>query len=196
MKPKTILILGGYGNTGTSLARLLLQESDARIVIAGRNLEKAELLARELNSVFPAHRANASQVDASDPDGLRQSFLGIDIVVVASSTTRYTRQVATAALETRVDYLDVQYSPSKIALLKTMADSIEQAGCCFITDGGFHPGLPGLMVRYAALFFDQLESARVGSVIKEDWKNLLVEESTINELVELINDFEMASGKK
>jgi saccharopine dehydrogenase (NAD+, L-lysine-forming) len=51
------------------------------------------------------------------------------------------------------------------------------------------------MVRYAAQSFDHLESARVGSVIKEDWKRLEVVDSTIYELVDLINDFEMLTFK-
>jgi saccharopine dehydrogenase-like NADP-dependent oxidoreductase len=76
MNTKKLMILGGYGNTGLILAPLLLQESEAQLVIAGR---------------------------------------------------------------------------------------------CFITDGGFHPGLPGVLVRYAAGFFDlgpsgpQIESARARS---------------------------------
>ena len=191
MKRKTILILGGYGNTGKPLARLLLQESDAQLVLAGRNLEKAKALTGELNLAFEGNRVSAACVDASDLVGLRQALSGIDFVVVASSTTQYIRQIAAAALEAKVGYLDIQYSTPKIALLKSMAEPIERAGCCFITDGGFHPGLPAFMVRYVAQYFDHLEIARVGSVIKEDWKSLEIEDSTVNELMELMNDYEM-----
>ena len=191
MKSKTILILGGYGNTGKPLARLLLQESDAQLVLAGRNLEKAKALTAELNLAFEGNRVSAVCVDASEPDSLRHAFAGIDFVVVASSTTQYTSQIAAAALEAKVGYLDIQYSTPKIALLKSLTANIEQAGCCFITDGGFHPGLPAFMVRYVAQDYDHLEIARVGSVIKEDWKSLGIEDSTVYELIELINDYEM-----
>lgn len=191
MKSKTILILGGYGNTGRPLARLLLQESDAQLVLAGRNLEKAKALTAELNLAFEGNRVSAVCVDASEPDSLRHAFAGIDFVVVASSTTQYTSQIAAAALEAKVGYLDIQYSTPKIALLKSLTANIEQAGCCFITDGGFHPGLPAFMVRYVAQDYDHLEIARVGSVIKEDWKSLGIEDSTVYELIELINDYEM-----
>lgn len=37
----TFLVLGGYGNTGRLIARLLLQESDVHVVLAGRSLERA-----------------------------------------------------------------------------------------------------------------------------------------------------------
>lgn len=37
-----ILILGGYGYTGRLLARHLLEQSKAQIILAGRSLEKAQ----------------------------------------------------------------------------------------------------------------------------------------------------------
>lgn len=196
MDPKTILILGGYGNTGRLLARLLLQESDARLVLAGRSLEKAEQLSHELNLAIPGNRVKARCADAADPHSLRQSFVGVDLVVVAASTTQYARQVASVALQAGVDYLDIQYSNQKNIILKSMEAEILRAGRCFITDGGFHPGLPAFLVRYAAQFCDKPVTARVGSVIKQDWNSLQVADSTLAELVELINDFEMLIYKK
>ena len=191
MAKKTIMILGGYGNTGKLLARLLLSETDAHLVIAGRNVEKAERLVRELNAVFAGDRVQAVCVDASAPASLRLGLAGMDLVVVASSTTQYVRQLSAGAMEAGVDYLDIQYSPEKIGVLRSMEGEIQRAGRCFITDGGFHPGLPGLLVRYVSQYFDKLELARVGSVIKEDWKKLQVGDEAVIELVELVNDFEM-----
>ncbi len=196
VKQKTILILGGYGNTGRLLARLLLQESNAQLVLGGRNLDKARLYADKLNQAFEGNRVCGVCVDASDLPSLRNACEAIDFVIVASSTSQFTRQVAQAALEKKIGYLDIQYSSQKILLLRSMESAIQQAGCCFITDGGFHPGLPAFLVRYAAQFFDQLATAKVGSVIKEDWKKLEVEDSTVYELIELINDFEMSTYKE
>ena len=195
MEPNTILILGGYGNTGSAIARLLLQESEAMLVLAGRNIGKANQLSAELNTSYSGNRVTGVYADASDLSSLRQAFSGVDFVIVASSTTVYTRQIAAMALESKIGYLDIQYSTQKISLLKSLVGEIQQAECCFITDGGFHPGLPAFLVRYIARNFDQLGTAIVGSVIKEDWKSLTVEDSTVNELVELMNDFEMVAFK-
>jgi saccharopine dehydrogenase-like NADP-dependent oxidoreductase len=194
MKPKTILILGGYGNTGRPLAKLLLQETrrlqpDVQLILAGRSLEKAESAAAEFNR-SAGQRVSGIAVDASDPIRLRQVLQGVDLLVVASSTVRYTQQVASAALAAGVDYLDILFSTQKVAVLKAMAGEIEQAGRCFITDGGFHPGLPAALVRYVAPYFDSLEKANVGSVIKIEWATLDLPDATINELLEEINDFE------
>jgi NAD(P)-dependent dehydrogenase (short-subunit alcohol dehydrogenase family) len=189
MKTKTILILGGYGNTGRPLAKLLLQETDVQLILAGRSLEKAESAAAEFNR-SAGQRVVGIAADASDPIRMRQVLQGVDLLVVASSTVCYAQQVATAALEAGADYLDVQFSTQKVAMLKAMAGEIEKAGRCFITDGGFHPGLPAALVRYVAPYFDILEKANVGSVIKVDWAALDLPDATINELLEEINDFE------
>jgi hypothetical protein len=189
MSEKTFLILGGYGNAGRPLARLLLQETDVRLVVAGRDPARAEAAANELNRIFPGGRVTGQAVDASDPASLGPAFQGIDLVLVASSTVRYARQVAEEALQAGLDYLDIQYSTQKVAALKALAPQIEQAGRCFITDGGFHPGLPAALVRYAASYFDRMEKANVGSVIKEDWTRLNVPDETAQELLAEIGDF-------
>jgi short subunit dehydrogenase-like uncharacterized protein len=190
-----ILILGGYGNTGRALARLLLQESNVQLVLAGRSLDKASGYAEELNRTFKGSRVRSACVDASDLAGLRNTFTEVDFVIMASSTTQFTSQVAQAAVDTKIGYLDIQYSSQKFQYLRSIEEAIQQAGCCFITDGGFHPGLPAFLVRYIAPYFDQMETARVGSVIKEDWKSLEVADSTVDELMELMNDFDMSIYK-
>jgi saccharopine dehydrogenase (NAD+, L-lysine-forming) len=188
---KRILILGGYGNTGRPLAECLLQETDAHVVIAGRSIEKARGLAQHLNTKFEGQRVAGLSVDASDQAGLRAAFSQVDVVVVVASTSALVKQVATAALEAGIDYLDVQYSAHKMAVLQAMASHIEAAGCCFITDGGFHPGLPAALVRYVAPCFDVLESARVGSVIKINWSGLDVGQATMVEFIGEFMDFQM-----
>ncbi|NIM95803.1 MAG: KR domain-containing protein [Anaerolineales bacterium] len=190
MEGRTFLVLGGYGNTGIHISRLLLMESNVRLILAGRTIEKADSAASQFNMEFQGDRVEAQYLDASDiensPDGLE----GIDLLIVASSTSEFADQVARAALEVGVDYVDVQYSSKKTAALNAMASEIEEAGRCFITDGGFHPGLPAAMIRYAAQHFDIMKTALVGSVIKVDWSNLTMSDSTVDEFIEEISDFE------
>jgi len=190
MDKKTLLILGGYGGVGKPLAQLLLKETGVDLMLAGRNVEKAKATATEFNNNFKGNRVTGIYCDASDTVSLKQALKGVDFLIVASSTAKYVKEVALAALEEGIDYLDVQYSTKKIALLKSLSPEIEKAGCCFITDGGFHPGLPAALVRYAAQHFNTLEKAKVGSVIKQDWAGLAITDSTAFEFLEEINDFE------
>ena len=191
MTSPTFLILGGYGNTGLPLARLLLQETPSRIVIAGRNQAKVDQTASEFNQVYATDRVAGLAVDAADPASLRSAFTGVDCVLVASSTSQYARQVAQAALEAGIDYLDVQYSSQKVRVLKSLAGEIEKAGRCFITEGGFHQGLPAVLVHYAAGQFDAIQTAIVGRVIKIDWRKLAISDSTYEEFFSEFSDYQM-----
>jgi len=188
MDTKTILILGGYGNTGKRLAQLLLQETNVRLLLAGRNIEKAEQAASQFNSIFDGKRVAATSVDASNTSSLERVFKNVDIVVVASPTANYVKEIADAALRAGIDYLDIQYSTSKTALLNSWSDRIRSAGRCFITDGGFHPGLPAMLVRYGAQFFDKIDTAIVSCLIQFDWRNVNVsKESKVEFVEELVN---------
>jgi hypothetical protein len=190
MDRKALLILGGYGTTGQLLAQLLLRETDLRLCLAGRSVEKAAAAAAALNRQFEGNRVAAAYADASNRASLKQLFQESDFVLVASSTSQYAGMVAAAALEAGIDYLDIQYSSAKTSLLKQMADDIEAAGCCFITDGGFHPGLPAALIRTVAGRFDRLEKANVGSVIKQDWASLSLSDATVLEFLAEVGDYE------
>jgi saccharopine dehydrogenase (NAD+, L-lysine-forming) len=187
MEPETFLILGGYGNAGFPLAKLLLQHSNARLILAGRNPERANGAAMQLNQHFAGQRVSGLKVDASKPAALTEAFSGINMVIVASSTTQYVETVATAALNANIDYLDIQLSSEeKLAVLKSLEQEIKNKNLCFITDGGFHPGLPGAMVRYAATELDALYKANIGSLLNINWGSLQFSDATIREFTEEI----------
>ena len=188
MNNKTFLILGGYGGVGRSLARFLLQETDIRLVLAGRTIEKAKAAAAQFNSLFEGNRVVGMYANASDVVSLKQTFKAVDFVVVASSTAKYAKGVATAALQAGIDYLDIHFGPRVYAQLQPLAEVIESAERCFITGGGFHPGLPAAMIRYAGQYFNKMQRAIVGSVMKVDYKNIEVSESTRIEFVEEMVD--------
>jgi len=195
MKPKSLLILGGYGITGGMIAQLLLQQTDANLFLAGRSLDKATVKAVELNRLAGGERVKGLFADAADVSSLQRAFQDMDMVIAASSTSQYVHEVAGTALKLGLDYLDVQYSTKKVTALQAMSGEISQSGRCFITDGGFHPGLPGALIRYAALSFDRIESAQVGSVIQIDWRGLPITDATVFEMVEEFSDYQSSSFK-
>ncbi|WP_375772726.1 saccharopine dehydrogenase NADP-binding domain-containing protein [Archangium gephyra] len=196
MKTDTLLILGGYGNTGRLIARLLLQETDCHVVLAGRDLARAEAMARTLASEQGGERVSAVRADAADPSSLRRALEGCRLVIVASSTSAYAGQVARAALDTGTDYLDLQFSWTKFGALRPLEEEIRGAGRCFITDGGFHPGLPAVLVRYAGSRFDHLTRAEVGSVIRIDWARLDIGAATAEEFVRELADYQVLEFQK
>lgn len=190
MSQHTIFILGGYGNTGRALAEILLKETSSHMILAGRDGERARRAAHAWNARFPGERVRGLTADAADPDRLHDALAEAGLLVVASSTAQYAQQVASVALDAGVDYLDPQYSREKLQILKAISPAIEAAGCCFITEGGFHPGLPAALVRYAGQRFERLLSARVGSVIKIDWAALDLSEATLEEFTAEFMDYQ------
>lgn len=187
MQPEIFLILGGYGNSGLALARLLLRFSDSRLVLAGRSLQRAEAAAAGLNAEFGGMRAKGIQLDAANTAALESAFAGMGMVISASSTAQYAGSVAAAALEAGCDYLDIQLSTAeKLAALNALRTQIQNAGRCFITDGGFHPGLPAVMIRFAAQQFDRLDRAKIGSLLKVNWADLCFSDETLREFTDEI----------
>ncbi|MCP4698759.1 MAG: saccharopine dehydrogenase [Gammaproteobacteria bacterium] len=188
MPIKTILILGGYGEAGSNITYLLLQETNVQLIIAGRDEKKAEVRAGQLGAFFMGDdwisRVKGIWADAADPDSLKRAFAQADFVIVASSTARHAQTVAKAALAAGIDYLDIQHSSGKYAALQALRPQIEAAGRCFITDGGFFPGLPAALIRYAAPEFDRLEKVEAGSLIRLNWQALDLSEETISEFVD------------
>ncbi|KAL3798600.1 hypothetical protein ACHAWO_014009 [Cyclotella atomus] len=180
---KKILVLGGYGSTGKHICHYLLQESNADVIVAGRDLSKGEALATDLNVQFGKGRVTAIAADASNAESLNSAFDGVDMVVVASSTVKYTEIIARACIKAGADYFDVNVSDKKNTLLRKLAPEMKEAGLCFVTDGGFHPGVPAALVRYAAKLFDEPEHANVGSVIQVDWKQYDIADATAEEMM-------------
>ncbi len=182
-----ILILGGTGYTGRLIARHLLERSDAGVTIASRSLEKAQALATDLGWARP-ERITAVQAEAGDAASLRAALPGHAMVVVASPTTAQVQTVAQAALDCGVDYLDVQLSARKFAYLQSIAPQIEKAGRTFITEAGFHPGLPAALVRFAASNLDRIESATLACYLSVP-RDLPYSEA-VDELIEVFKEYQ------
>ena len=183
-----IFILGGYGYTGKFLAKHLLAHTEVDIIIAGRNLQKAQAFVNELNSP----RVTARLADAADRSSLTQALHGVTLCLVAAPTTRQTETVIHACIEARADYLDVQFAANKLKALYAAENEIKKAGLCFITEAGYHPGLPAALIRYAASKLDTLESAITAGYI--NMQELPYTEA-VDELMEAFLDYQAQTFK-
>lgn len=84
----TILIIGGYGNTGYYIADLPLQHTDAELILAGRNEEKAKAAASRLRARHGGE-VEALRLDPGDEARLRDAFARCDLAVFAASTHKH-----------------------------------------------------------------------------------------------------------
>ena len=187
-----ILILGGYGNAGLVIARLLAAQTTYRIILAGRNGERARRVAEQINLEFNTDRVSGMEVDAASQESLLNAFQLVEIVVVAASTINCTSTVAEAALEAGINYFDIQIAvKAKHEALESLRQRIVQSGRCFITDGGYRPGIPAAMVRYAACQIPGLESAPVASTFQVNWKERQFAGSSAAEFADELKSFSL-----
>lgn len=179
-----ILIIGGYGNAGRLIARYLLECSPGtHVTIAGRREDKALEAAEILNKDFQG-RATGQRLDLADPGATDRAIAETDLVVNAAGAIPHTRNVAEALLRHRKNALDTQLAThEKTSVLEEFAPRFEASGITYITDGGFHPGIPAAMIRLAAGRTDVLEKANVYSAMKFDWRGLEFSPETMQEFI-------------
>lgn len=185
MRTKTILILGGYGGTGKIICRRLLESTDVAIIIAGRNIKEAEKFGLTLKEEFPTKNISAVFADASDDPSLMKAFGGVTLVIDATTATQSVKNVARAALAVGADYLDFHFEQKVVLELETCKPEIIKSGRCFITQAGFHPGLPSTFVRYAAPHFDELKKAIIGMAMNEK----IEKPKSVYELVDTVENY-------
>lgn len=164
------------------LSKHLLAHTTVDVIIAGRSLEKARAFVNELDSP----RVSARQIDASDLRSLEQALQGVTLCLVAAPTTHHAETVIRACINSHVDYLDVQFSSQKLHALYAAEKEIQKAGLCFITETGYHPGLPSVLVRNTIGKLDVVKSALVAGYL--NMKSLPYTEA-VDELMEGFIDY-------
>ncbi|MFQ6613237.1 MAG: saccharopine dehydrogenase family protein [Fidelibacterota bacterium] len=187
-----ICILGGSGNTGAKLAALLLRATEAQVTLCARSADQLEATRTRLATGSNPERIHLQAVDVKDQGDFRRVLENQDLLVVTAAVTPYIESVARTAMATGTDMLDVIFSRQKLDRLRAMRDDIEHSGRCFITEAGFHPGLPSALVRWAATRFDTLYRANIFGVIHQDWSNLDIKESTILEFIEELQSMDLS----
>jgi len=160
MKNATIVILGGYGQVGRSLTALLLEHTQARLIVSGRRLEAAQAFIAQLDD--PDGRLEGRYADASKPETLHNAFQGASLVVVAATAPQYAANIANACLEAGCDYFDILEMAVGTQALMAMNSAVQNAGRLFVTQGGLAPGLPAAFARLACSKIDQCQRVRLG----------------------------------
>lgn len=171
MAQATVAILGGAGNTGRRVARLLARTGFYDLRLMGRTKASVDDAAARIAAETGATLIGV-EADSSDQDGLRAALAGVDLVVSATSATPAAPVVVNAALHLGIDYYDIHLSSAgKWRALRDIEPEIFRRGLQFVSDGGFHPGLPGVMVRRLSEIVELTHAPVYGS-FNVDWSRL------------------------
>lgn len=162
---KHVLILGGYGGVGKVLSLQLLKLTDVSITIAGRNAKKAEEYALLLQRSFPKRKILFSYADAGNKKSIVDACKNADVMIVTTTTPDNISTIADAAIDSNTDMIDVLVRGDVVDKLEQLRSEIVSHNRIFITQAGFHPGLPAPFIKYSASKFDALKTANVVMVM-------------------------------
>ena len=163
---KRVLLVGATGYAGEQLARYLLQETDAAVVLAGRSEAKLTNLQAGLVRHEPANRVEILELDAMNFES--RTLGDFDLLVNATNEGPHNECLIQACLDHEADWIDMQMTNELLNPPPALRESIERAGRCFVIQAGFHPGMVAPLVRYAGQQMDAMDSAIVGSVIRDE----------------------------
>lgn len=168
-RERTVGVVGGYGATGTEVARELLRSTDCEVVVAGRDLSKAERLARSLGA-----RAAARRVDVYAPDTLADLCARCRIVInCAGPSCDIQDSVAQVARRHGCHYIDPGGFDLLLDKLAPYADELRRRGLIFLSSAGWIPGLSEVFVHFAdakaAASFDTIESVEMFYGDRNEW---------------------------
>ena len=151
---KDILVIGG-GKIGSVVAALLVDTPEAtgyRVTVADRS---AALLAQLTPGGHP--RLNTLLLDVADPIKLRDALQG-RFAVLSAAPYHLTLQVAQAARDAGVHYLDLTEDVASTRAIRALADGATTA---FIPQCGLAPGFISIVAADLARRFDSLDSVRM-----------------------------------
>ncbi len=158
------MILGGYGGVGKSLSRHLLKFTDVDVTIAGHHKGKADYFAGILKAEYPNRQISSCYADAALKESMVHVFKKADLVIVTTTTPHHIVNIMDAAIETQTDMIDIFVRFDVVDQLEKYRPEIIANKMVVITQAGFHPGLPGPLIRYAKNKFDQYMTANVAMV--------------------------------
>lgn len=165
-RTRRIVVLGGYGETGRRLCRLLAKTRGTQVVVAGRHSAEAERCAAVVRRQGAASAVAAARADVADLASLRAVLKEADLAVVAAPVDDHVTVLAEACLEAGCDLISLLSSNHAGVAFASLSPRVVEAGRRFTTHAGLCPGLPSLLARAIKLRFPETRAVRIGVSIR------------------------------
>jgi saccharopine dehydrogenase-like NADP-dependent oxidoreductase len=155
-----VLIVGGRGRIGRSVAQDILTHTDAEITVTGRDSEGS--IPREL---LP-DRSHYLALDLADSAALRKAVSCSNLVVHCAGPFHYRdASVLKTCIEEGVNYTDVSDSRSFTRRALECRESAQNAGVTAIINTGIFPGVSNSMVRRDVEKLDEADRIQLSYVV-------------------------------
>jgi len=156
-----VLIIGGGGRIGSSIAKDVLAHTEAEVTITGRNSQQILATQNRLGS-----KVQLQLLDLSSQSELRDAVAKADLVVHSAGPFHYRNaDVLRACIDQKVDYADV--SDERSFTLKALAlhPEAEAAGVTAVINTGVFPGISNSMVRQGVETLDEATSIQLSYIV-------------------------------
>ncbi|MBD1853077.1 saccharopine dehydrogenase NADP-binding domain-containing protein [Leptolyngbya sp. FACHB-711] len=157
---KQVLIVGGRGRIGSSVAADLLTYTDAEVTITGRTADTGHV------SDKLGERVRFLELDLSDAERLRSAVADKDLVIHCAGPFRYRDAITLkTCISEGVNYLDVSDDRSFTKNALSLCEAAQQAGTTAVINSGVFPGISNSMVRQGVEQLDEPEVIHLSYVV-------------------------------
>ncbi len=170
-----ILIIGGSGRIGRSVATDLLSYTDAQLTLTGRSIHSpSPLRSREIYQSLALSQETA----------LRQAIQEHDLVVHCAGPFRHrNHQVLQVCIAEGKPYLDVADSPDYIRTALTYHSSAQEKGAIAIVGAGVSPGISCSLARQGIEALDRANKVQLRYLVAgSGGAGVTIMRTTFNEL--------------
>jgi len=134
---KRVLIIGGYGNFGSYIARRLASSDDIRLLIGGRSVGKAQAF---IASIAPLHTADAHAINIDDDLTEVLARIAPDIVIHTSGPFQtQDHRVARACIVQGCHYVDLADARDFVATIGKLDSDAKTRGVLVVSGASSVP---------------------------------------------------------
>ncbi len=155
-----ILVIGGYGNFGSYIARSLKGDADIRLLIGARSIEKARTFAQSLDAVHPAE-GHALDIDGDLIAAL--AHIAPDIVVHTTGPfQKQDHRVARACIAQGCHYLDLADARDFVATIDGLDAAARAKDVLVVSGASSVPCLTAAVIDSYLPSFARLQAVDYG----------------------------------
>lgn len=156
-----VLVIGGSGRIGSSIAADVLAYTDADVVITGRNARTGEATAARLGA-----RARFLPLDLAQLPLVEAAIAPADCVVHAAGPFHHRDvNLLQACIAQRVSYVDVSDERGFTTRALALHDAAQAAGVTALINTGIFPGISNSLVRKGVEALEQAEAVQLSYVV-------------------------------
>ena len=160
---KILILGGGSGDVGRDVARILVRHGKPidHVTVTARDMDAANRFIKEIND----KRCIAVKLDITDIPHLKEILREHDLIInVVGPFERFAVPVMKAAIETKINYIDIcdDIKPTQEAL--SLDDIAKKAGIFILLSMGWFPGMSNLRAKALANQMDEVEEVVTGWV--------------------------------